>query len=1536
MPRLRLDAAPSNMMLENRNMMKTTKSTVGVVAQKVQGPSLRPRAVLGDLTKATAVSTNQVKNEQAEEKMKKPAMGIASRKPLQSTNVKKIVPTAAPKAVLCTKKVEPEAYSTKQLPIEDIDLERDNPQLVSYYAKDIYSYLRQLEKSYLIGAQYMDSDGYMIRPTMRTILVDWLVDVHGRFKMLQETLYLSISVMDSFLQVDSTINRRELQLVGLTAMLIAAKFEETWAPEINDFVYMSDKAYTAKDVLAMECRMLQKLDFRMGRPLPLHFLRRNTQAASQILDQVDVLHHTLSKYLMELTLPEYSFCHYLPSQLAAAALCLSLRILDENDTESTELWNHSMVYYSGYTYESLEPLMEKLCGLIAAADVSKFQHNSLGIKAIRPGSKITSPHPTTTTTTTTTTIIMSSLKMFVLLAVVVSMAAAYPQTYETPYKAASAPAYSPPAYSAPSYKGAGTANGRAKIQVYRGPTKEGGKGYDGFAPWGFYANQPEDNKAQEDIAGKKPIRIEDQEVRDENGRRRFHGAFTGGFSAGYYNTADTKEGWRPAEFKSSRTDRQKKEQKQEDFMDQEDLGAFGIAPQVLRAKDDYGEGHVSRKRLRPVFAATGAIPGLPALHNLLHPVKETIGIKLLRSMGWKPNQGVGERLTKKAKRERRKKYEETKKYGCDLPSGLQQREIRQQTSDGEETGDESDDQLYAPDDVPAFVVKPKTNLFGLGYTGLMPHHITSSSAPKSGFVLFEPTLKLTDRKKKLQIAGQAFGVGAFENEDEDIYSKDDMSQYDFELGGAKSKKKGSNMLALPCSDVLDGFVRAKQNEPIFKRYPPPVIPKDFVPIHRSQHSRFDVKPMTQAELSGLGRHDLNANQRAAILNEVLSMPPETPQAPGPLETVSTPLTPAEVVAQALIQIKKNIAAQQEKSGQTVQDKEQKIKLEKPIAVDPDREAKVAKLKAFVESSRTISSFQPFARDLDKQYRFEAFCILSKNNRLAEFHLLQPENMTAWEREREEVEFDRSLTLYRPLTATMQNRFTSGGHVEENIQGGLVAQIESFLPQETPQPKKIPVVKDPAKQAALRKLFGQLTRKQSQWKPDRLLCIRFNVPNPFPSAGDAQDSAKFVAKGTSGSKFSIFDVLNVVPQAGPSFMSSGYENVPSGPVQGPENKVQELEWDKAERGELQEKAEPDLVPEVGPPEEIKEEVAEEVPYERPPMDVFKAIFADTDSEEEEEEENKEEEDKKVKEVKATREQAKPPIIEEMDDDAYGPRLPASGSIGNKVAVVNLAALQEASSQVEWVERDKAKKKKEHKKDKKKKDKKKKDKKNKKKKRRHSDVGSSASDENVDDMEILKKIKRKKVEMNPPPCTLNRCSDSTPTYEAVLKTEVIKPGGNHNDYHRDDAESGVNDLKFYVCGCDHVTSLISPQISAVNLHRSDVNKLQTSVSLMLSMLSATSAPIFLASLIARSVALVTSDNQPLFFRPSKPLFLIASMHSAFKLSIFDWHPPLIDAIVVRQRSISTLTLLRVELKDSDVCFSVLSRSSMACWTDSANCT
>ena len=115
-------------------------------------------------------------------------------------------------------------------------------------------------------------------------------------------------------------------------MFIASKVEEMYAPEINDFVYITDQAYTAAEIRQMELRMLRAIDFNLSRPLPLHFLRRNSKAGD-----VDVMQHTIAKYLLEIALVEYDLAHYPPSMMAAGALLLSLMV-SETDSTLSSVW----------------------------------------------------------------------------------------------------------------------------------------------------------------------------------------------------------------------------------------------------------------------------------------------------------------------------------------------------------------------------------------------------------------------------------------------------------------------------------------------------------------------------------------------------------------------------------------------------------------------------------------------------------------------------------------------------------------------------------------------------------------------------------------------------------------------------------------------------------------------------------------------------------------------------------------------------------------------------------------------------------------------------------------------------------------------------------------------------------------------------------------------------------------------------------------------------------------------------------------------
>jgi hypothetical protein len=126
-----------------------------------------------------------------------------------------------------------------------------------------------------------------INQKMRAILMDWLVDVHLRFNLRDETLFLSQFIIDSYI-INNQVQRNQLQLLGITAMLIASKYEEIYPPQvfhyllfyyfqIKDFIHVTDNAYNNDDVLRMEGQILISLKFDLSQVSSLIFLRKFSQ-----------------------------------------------------------------------------------------------------------------------------------------------------------------------------------------------------------------------------------------------------------------------------------------------------------------------------------------------------------------------------------------------------------------------------------------------------------------------------------------------------------------------------------------------------------------------------------------------------------------------------------------------------------------------------------------------------------------------------------------------------------------------------------------------------------------------------------------------------------------------------------------------------------------------------------------------------------------------------------------------------------------------------------------------------------------------------------------------------------------------------------------------------------------------------------------------------------------------------------------------------------------------------------------------------------
>ena len=194
------------------------------------------------------------------------------------------------------------------------------------------------------------SPSYMSKQTdinakMRSILIDWLVEVHLKFKLMPETLYLTVNLIDRFLEKEQ-IMRNKLQLVGVTAMFMASKYEEIYAPECRDFVYISDKAYTRDEILRMEGLMLSKLNFQLTAPNAFVFIKRFAKVAG-IATTPRSTTELLAHYLVELTLQEYKMLKYLPSTICASAVYLALKTCGHTP------WTADLERHSTYTEADL-------------------------------------------------------------------------------------------------------------------------------------------------------------------------------------------------------------------------------------------------------------------------------------------------------------------------------------------------------------------------------------------------------------------------------------------------------------------------------------------------------------------------------------------------------------------------------------------------------------------------------------------------------------------------------------------------------------------------------------------------------------------------------------------------------------------------------------------------------------------------------------------------------------------------------------------------------------------------------------------------------------------------------------------------------------------------------------------------------------------------------------------------------------------------------------------------------------------------------
>ena len=213
---------------------------------------------------------------------------------------------------------------------------QENISFVGEYLEEIYMNLLLEESQATIKPKfgYMDTQPE-INEIMRAILIDWIIDVHLRFNLRQETLFMTIWLIDTYLSF-AFVHRDKLQLLGITCLLISCKSHEIYYPQNDKLIEMTDNAYSKEEMLTMENEILKKLNFFIVCPNPIDFYNILSK-----MFNFEKKQYYLGNYFIESALVNYQILKYSSSVIASSCTYLVMKYYRINGYQ--KLYNNFII-----------------------------------------------------------------------------------------------------------------------------------------------------------------------------------------------------------------------------------------------------------------------------------------------------------------------------------------------------------------------------------------------------------------------------------------------------------------------------------------------------------------------------------------------------------------------------------------------------------------------------------------------------------------------------------------------------------------------------------------------------------------------------------------------------------------------------------------------------------------------------------------------------------------------------------------------------------------------------------------------------------------------------------------------------------------------------------------------------------------------------------------------------------------------------------------------------------------------------------------